>query len=208
MPIYDISRPLGPSTVVWPGDVEVTLERTMSLSAGEQVNTSALRTSLHAATHLDAPRHLSDAGICVDEVDLSRCLGPARVVDVGDASSIGPALLPAWSGAQRVLFRTACSAGDPVARKASFVALEPATAEAMADGGVVLVGVDTPSVDPADSEELPAHRALLGRGVVVLENLWLGEVAAGDYELIALPLRLVGGDGSPVRAVLRSLERP
>lgn len=206
MPIYDISRPLGPSTVVWPGDVEVTLERTTNLAAGDLVNTSALRTTVHAASHLDAPRHLSDAGIGVDEVDLSRCLGPARVLEVGAAATIGPDLVPALSGVSRVLFKTAGSAGAPAAWPPSFIALEPETAASLADAGVVLVGVDTPSVDPADSEDLPAHRALLGRGVVVLENLWLGEVAAGDYELIALPLRLVGADGSPVRAVLRSLE--
>ncbi len=206
MRIYDISRPLGPATVVWPGDVEVTLERTMSRAAGEMVNTSALRTSLHAATHVDAPRHLTDAGISIDELDLSRCLGPARVVDVGDAESIGPGLVPDLSGVSRVLFKTSRSrALEGGSHPSSFAAVEPATAALLAEGGVVLVGVDTPSVDPADSEDLPAHGVLLGREIVVLENLWLGEVAAGSYELIALPLRLVGGDGSPVRAVLRTL---
>ncbi len=207
MRIFDISRPLGPSTVVWPGDVEVTLDRTMSRAAGEMVNTGVLRTSLHAATHMDAPRHLLDEGSSVEEVDLSRCMGPARVVDVGGAGSIGPGFLPDLSGVSRVLFKTDRSRtpiGGP--HPSSFAALEPATAAALADGGVVLVGVDTPSIDPADSETLPAHEVLLGREVVVLENLWFGEVAAGDYELIALPLRLEGGDGSPVRAVLRELE--
>jgi arylformamidase len=210
--VYDISRPLGPSTVVWPGDVEVTLDRTLSRSEGEKVNTGVLRTSLHAATHVDAPLHVLDEGISVGEVDLTRCLGPARVVDVGDVGSIGPGRLPALTGVSRVLFKTgrsrALGGGSRSSTfSSSFAALEPATAVALADAGVVLVGVDTPSIDPADSEDLPAHGVLLGREVVVLENLWLGEVEAGDYELIALPLRLEGGDGSPVRAVLRTLSK-
>lgn len=208
MPIYDISRPLGPDTPVWPGDVAVSFEQTLSQVAGDPVTSSALRMTVHASTHMDAPRHVVAGGRGADEVALSKCMGPARVVDVGDADSIGPELLPALSGVTRVLFKSACSEGGPTRRAASYAALEPETAATLLEAGVVLVGVDAPSIDPEDSEYLPVHRALLGSRVVVLENLWLGDVAPGDYELIALPLRLVGSDGSPVRAVLRSLEIP
>ncbi len=204
--LHDITRPLGPDTPVWPGDAAVTYEQTMSHSAGDPVSSTVLRATVHAGTHMDAQCHVVEGGQGAHEVSLHKCLGRATVVDVGDAGAIGVDQLPALSGVQRVLFKTTSSLGDPNHRRASFTALEPTAAEALLRAGVVLVGVDAPSVDPEDSENLPVHHLLLERGVVVIENLWLGEVAAGDYELIVLPLRLMNCDGSPVRAVLRCLE--
>ncbi len=158
---------------------------------------------------MDAPRHLLSGAAGVDSVDLDACMGPARVVDVGEVGSIGSELLSSLLSpvacVERLLLKSRCSSGDPQARHPTFPALEPAAAEALLRAGLVLLGVDAPSVDPADSQELPVHRTLLEAGVVLLENLWLAGVPPGDYELVALPLKLVGCDGSPVRAVLRTL---
>jgi arylformamidase len=158
--------------------------------------------------HADAPLHYSREGAAIGSVDLDTFLGPCRVVHAMDcgalitpahlADALNQSPVPA-----RVLVRTARRAATRWVD--DFAAFDPATIAWLASLDVRLVGIDTPSVDPADSKTLDSHQQLLAHDMRVLENLVLDEVEAGDYELIALPLKLAGADASPVRAVLRSL---
>jgi arylformamidase len=167
--------------------------------------------SLHAGTHTDAPLHFDVAGPDIAAVDLRAYIGPCRVLDVRAEGS--PPLVPAAAlsedalrGCERLLLRTR-EQHDHRRWDPSFAALGPDAARVLVAAGVRLVGIDTPSMDHADSKELDAHHVLHRGGVAILENLDLRAVPAGDYELIALPLRIVGGDSSPVRAILRELPR-
>ncbi len=209
MKIYDISRPLSAVTAVWPGDAPFKSEWTMSMNRGDSVNVGAVHMSVHASTHADAPLHFLADGLAIDQIDLGKFIGPAAVIDVGEAEAITAELIDRLDhgAGTRVLFRTAASSLGDDEWPASFAYLSPAAAELLGSRGVELVGIDTPSVDPAESKTLAAHKILLQHQIVVLENLFLRDVPPGRYELIALPLKLVGLDASPVRAVLRSLER-
>jgi arylformamidase len=204
--LYDISRPLHEGLPVWPGDEPVRLEWTSLRAAGAMANTASLRLSVHAGTHLDAPYHIVDGGARVGDLPLEWMVGRAVVADVSGMPAIAAAsvdaVLQAHPGATRILFRTGAWL-DPGEFPTRYPPVLPEAASALLGQGVVLVGTDAPSVDPFDSEELPAHRALCGAGIPILENLLLDRVPPGEYELIALPLRLPGADASPVRAVLR-----
>lgn len=206
--IYDITRTLRETTPVWPGDVPLRLTRSASISEGGLADTGAYSGTLHAGTHMDAPAHLLPEGTGVDHVNLATCLGEALVVDLGDATVIRPELLePAVpQGTRRLLLRTSASARPDERWDEDFPALTPEAARWLVERGVCLVGVDAASMDTFGASDLPVHRILCEAGVVILENLALGEVPAGTYELIALPLKLADMDGSPVRAVLRSVE--
>lgn len=205
--IWDISQRIRPALPVWPGDTDVAFERTWTLGPGCPVNVSKLTLSTHAGTHADAPFHYDDEGAGAEALDLSRYLGPCRVVD---ARGLGPLLRPeavaeALAGAPpRMLFRT--YEAFPAGRwRSDFTAVSPELVEALAARGVALIGVDAPSLDPETSKDMPAHQAVRRLGLSILEGLVLDEVPAGDYELIALPLPLEGLDAAPVRAVLREL---
>ena len=148
--------------------------------------------SAHLGTHVDAPSHVAPGGASAGALPLDPFVGPARVVDLPGRGEVGPDALPRRAlGARRVLFRTLGRAF-----------LAPLAAVRLAERGARLVGTDAASVDPPDAEDLPVHRALLSRGIYVLENLDLAAVEPGDYRLIALPLKLTELDASPVRAVL------
>ena len=171
------------------------------------VNVSAITLSPHVGAHADAPLHYDPQGLSVGELALGPFLGPCRVVH---AVACGP--LIGWEHIAhavdaglppRVLVRTCPQA--PTQWEDDFAAFAPATLERLADLGVQLVGIDTASIDPADSKQLPSHQVIRRRGLRVLENLVLDAVPEGDYELIALPLKLTTADASPVRAVLRAL---
>ena len=206
--LWDISPALHPGTPVYPGDTPLRLHWTSSLGPGCAVNVGALTLSTHLGAHADAPLHYDNAGVAIGAVALQAFIGPCRVIH---ALGCGP--LVEWRHIAhavsadlppRVLLRTYASA--PVDRwDAQLSAVAPETLERLADAGVLLVGIDTASVDPADSRELPSHQVLRRRGLRVLENLVLDAVPEGDYELIALPLKLTTADASPVRAVLRAL---
>jgi arylformamidase len=204
MALIDISRPIAPDTAVWPGDQPVEWRWTTRLHApeGPAVNLGALRMSTHTATHADAPLHTEADGASIDALPLSSFVGPAQVVDAGPASEIRPEHVPA-SCAKRLLFRTRASALAPDEWPERIAPLLPATVERCADCGVRLVGTDAPSVDPLSSSALPAHHALIEAGIVTLEGLDLHTVSPGSYVLLALPLKLPGGDAAPVRAVLQ-----
>lgn len=206
MKYYDISRPLHDATAHWPGDEPFHLESTMKITDGKSVNLSKISLSPHNGTHADAPYHCDDAGARMDEVPVERYVGPARVVALEGRSLITMADVQALdlNGVERLLVRTG-SYPDYTRFNLAFTAFAADAIEYLAAAGVRLIGTDAHSMDPLTSHDLPAHHACGRTGMLILENLDLSAVPPGDYELIALPLRLVGGDGSPIRAVLRSL---
>jgi arylformamidase len=210
--IWDISEPITPATAVFPGDTPYTSEWVMRLDQGCSCNVSTIRMSLHCGTHGDAPIHYEPDGCDIASVDLRRYLGRCRVLDVtstGSPSLVDPAsLVGKLAGVERVLLRTD-RRHDHTRFDPGFVALGPAAARVLVASGMRLVGIDSQSMDHASSKELEAHHVLAAADMALLENLDLSAVPVDadgtDYELIALPLRIVGGDASPVRAILRSL---
>lgn len=203
-PLWDISPPITPDAPIFPGDAPFSLEWTARIHPGSPVNLSVIRLSPHVGAHADAPLHYADGAAAIDAVDLAPYLGPCRVIHAIDR---GPLVLPehlahaAQALPPRVLVRTRQQA---LTRwQDDFAAMAPHTLDWLAAQGVRLVGIDTPSVDPAASKTLEAHARLLAHDLRVLENLVLDAVDEGDYELIALPLKLAGACASPVRAVLR-----
>ena len=206
MAVWDISPLISSRTPTFPGDVPFSQLWTARIGPGCPVNLSAITLSPHVGAHADAPLHYGNGAPAIAEVSLEPYLGPCRVIHVIDK---GPLITPehlAGSAAglpPRVLVRTVAAA--PTAWADRFSTFAPETITWLAERGVRLVGIDAQSVDPADSKTLDSHQQLLQHDMRVLENLVLDEVPAGDYELIALPLRIAGADASPVRAVLRSL---
>jgi arylformamidase len=204
---YDISQTLRPDLPVWPGDTAFDLKRTWAMGPGIPVNVSALTFSTHSGSHADAPFHYDADGKTIDAVDPNIYLGAAQVVDARHAKGLVTAdhVLPQMKAAvSRVLIRTYETAPQQ-SWDVNFTAIDPALVEALADRGVKLIGVDTPSLDPQTSKTMSAHLAVARRGLAILEGLVLDAVPFGLYELIALPLKIAGADSSPVRAVLRSL---
>lgn len=204
--VWDISPPISPDTPAFPGDTVYTQRWTAQIGPGCPVNVSAITMSPHLGAHADAPLHYGRDASTIGHLDLDPFLGPCRVVHAMDRGRLitpGHLAHAATDLPPRVLVRTCVSA--PAQWSPDFTAFDPATIAWLAGLGVRLVGIDAQSVDPADSTTLESHQQLLAHDMRVLENLVLDDVAAGDYELIALPLKLVGADASPVRAVLRSL---
>lgn len=201
--IYDISQPLGVRTGVWPGDQAVELGWTLERRQGDSVNVAALRFSVHAGTHADGPLHVRDAGPAIGAMPLDAYVGPAVVIDARGREALTPELVDAidLAASPRVLFRTR-EAVDPEAFPDTVAPVSVALAERLGEAKARLIGTDAPSVDPVDSKTLDAHRALIRGGVAILENLVLTHVPPGRYTLVALPLRLVEADSSPVRAIL------
>ncbi|MCK5940539.1 MAG: arylformamidase [Planctomycetes bacterium] len=207
--IWDISERIEPATATFPGDNGFSQEWVMRMSQGASCNVSTIRMSVHVGTHTDAPLHYDSAGQDIASVDLRTYVGRCRVIEVAPVGS--PPRVPAKAltraaldGAERVLLRTS-PRHDHRKFDPDFVSLGEAAGQVLAEAGVKLVGIDTPSMDHASDKELGGHHALYEGGVAILENLDLTDVPEGDYELIALPLRIVGCDSSPVRAILREL---
>lgn len=206
MKIFDISRPLLPGVPTWPGDTEFRYEVNWPMAESGSVNVGKLTMSIHTGTHVDAPFHFADDGRRMLELDVQLYVGPARLIDVSGKPSIGAEDLRPFDleGVTRLLLRTS-SWEDPTRFPEKICYLRSDLAPYLAEIGVRLIGVDVPSVDPLDSKELPAHHGLHEHDIHILEGLELDHVQPGDYELIALPLPLAEADGSPVRAVLRSV---
>jgi arylformamidase len=209
--LFDITPPLSADTPVWPGDTPFSAHRTWQLGVDCPVNVSRLTLSTHSGAHADAPLHYTPDGVAIGQVELTPYLGPCRVVHCLDAGDLltRPQLAAHLQGfarplPPRVLIRTYRQFPHRHWDDA-FTAIDPAAIEWLADEGVCLIGVDTASLDPAHSKTLAAHHAVARHGMAILENLQLDDVPEGDYELIALPLKLVQLDASPVRAVLRTL---
>ena len=208
MKIIDISRRLENGMPVWPGDTPFHYEVSWSKAESGSANVGSLSMSTHTGTHVDAPFHFDDNGKRIIELDLELYIGPVRVFDMKGKESIGAKDLENLDlgGFKRVLFRT-LSWQNPAEFPEEIPHLEADLGPFLAEKGIRLIGVDVPSVDPIDSKDLDAHHSLNNNGIHILESILLDDVEPGDYELIALPLSLVEGDGSPVRAVLRPLQK-
>lgn len=207
MTIYDISLPISESLVVWPGDPPVRITQPFHLDRGDEATVSRLDMGAHVGTHVDAPVHFVPGGSGIDALDLNLLVGPALVVDAREADALSADVLetlPIPSGAERVLFRTRNS--DLWARgkcefHKDFCAITEDGACWLIERGVRLVGIDYLSVAPFDAV-IPTHQALLQAGVVAIEGLDLSSIRPGAYQLVCLPLKIVGGDGAPARAIL------
>ncbi len=204
--IYDISPPIDPALKVWPGDTPPSREVLLDMKKGANLTLSTLHATVHLGAHTDAPSHYGAGAPSIDQRSVELYLGPCQVmrVTIGRNERILPATLTASPEAERILFATG-TFPDPTKFNEDFAALSPKLVDHLHASGVRLVGLDTPSVDPFASRGLPAHHACLRHDIGILEGVVLDGVPEGIYELIALPLRLVGYDGSPVRAVLRDL---
>ena len=178
----------------------------MDIARGDVVTLSTLRATVHLGAHADAPSHYGLDAATIDKMPLETYAGRCRVLRVRAArgTRIGPDAIPKDLRAERVLLATG-TYPDPNRWNEDFAALEPDTVDLLHERGVKLVGIDTPSVDLKADARLLAHKRFLAHGMAILEGLVLDQVAEGEYELIALPLKLIGFDASPVRAVLRTL---
>lgn len=204
MKLWDISPVMTTKLAVWPGDTPLRREVLCDIKAGSNIDLSTLHATVHLGAHVDAPRHYHRDGVTMESANLEAYLGPCYVHSVKGKPLIEPedCLVPLNSGLKRLLFHTG-SYPDPDIFNQNFAAFAPESIDLLGKAGVMLVGIDTPSVDPFDSKNLPAHQMLYHHKMANLEGIILREVPDGVYELIALPLRLANFDASPVRAVLR-----
>ncbi|HHT9126342.1 MAG TPA: cyclase family protein [Candidatus Brocadiia bacterium] len=209
MKIYDISVTISDKLPVWPGDPAVSIKRRLSIEKGDSYNISELSLSTHTGTHIDAPYHFEQNGLKVDELPLDVLIGRARVfafavkerIDLPDVKALN------LSGIERVIFKTINSRywGFPDFKK-DFVYITPMAAQFLVDCGIRLVGIDYLSVEQYGSPTADVHHIFLRKGVIIIEGLDLRIVEPGDYELIALPLKIKDGDGSPARVILREYD--
>jgi len=208
MKIYDISLPITPDMPVWPGDPPVEVVQVVSMDEGSEYNMTHLRLSVHAGTHVDAPHHFLNDRRTVESLPLEILTGPAYVLHLADDVSAITAEVLSCAGiparTSRLLFRTRNStlwANNVQTFQTDFVAVTADGADWLASHGIRLVGVDYLSVAPYETS-VPTHKILLQAGVVVLEGVNLSQVLPGYYHLYCLPLKLVGSDGAPARAIL------
>lgn len=205
----DVSVPIRSGMPTWPDDPRVWVQRTSSIEEGAPANVSVVSMPTHAGTHLDAPLHFLEDGASIDRMPAEVGLGPAHVVDVDTLDPIGPeAIERVPGGTERVLFKTdnsmRCWQVDDFVEE--YVYLSTRAAEALADRGVRLVGIDYLSVGGIHDNIEPVHRTLLEAGVWLLEGLDLSEAPSGSVELACLPMRVEDGDGAPARAFVRARE--
>ena len=204
--LWDISPTISAAIPVWPGDTPFEAAPTWEIKDGCPVQVSRMTMTTHLGAHTDAPSHYDPAGKSIDQVDLLPYIGACRVIHCLGVAAVEPAHLEGKLDGvpPRVLLRTYASAPQS-AWDPAFPAIAPAAIELLARKGVILVGTDTPSLDPQDSKTLDAHHAVRASRMAILEGIVLDAVPEGDYELVALPLKFAGMDASPVRAILREL---
>jgi arylformamidase len=202
--IYDITPTVSPALAVWPGDTPARREVLLDIARGDNLTLSTLHATVHLGAHADAPSHYGRDAATIERLSLERYVGPCQVLRPAAARGerLGVRALPPTLAAPRVLFATG-TYPEPTRFDSDFAALAPELCAELHARGVMLVGIDTPSVDLFDSKDLPAHQACLRHDLAILEGLVLEGVPEGIYELIALPLKLEGFDASPVRAILR-----
>ena len=203
--IYDITPAITSQLAVWPGDTPLHRDVLLDIDRGDNITLSSLRATVHLGAHADGPNHYGKDAPSIEERALEYYLGECQVmrIDGARARRITPAMLPNPVSTRRVLFATG-SFPDVNRWITDFAALSVELIDFLHKRGVITVGIDTPSVDLSESKDLPAHRAILQHDMSILEGLMLEGVPDGLYELIALPLPLVGFDASPVRAILRA----
>lgn len=206
--IYDISPPITHDLKVWPGDTPPTREVLCDLASGDNITLSTVHTTVHVGAHADAPSHYAAGTPSIEQRPLDIYIGPCQVMHVATEPNhrITPKELPDRVRAARILLGTGTYA-DPTVFDETFAAMAPELVDFLHEEGVILAGIDTPSVDLFDSKDLPTHQRFRAHGMAILEGLVLTAVPDGLYELVALPLPLVGFDASPVRAILRGNDR-
>lgn len=204
--IYDISPPITEDLAVWPGDTPPRREVLLDMAAGDSLTLSTLHATVHLGSHADGANHFGLGAPGIQARPIEDFLGPCQLIRVAVApgTRIRPEDLTVRIEEPRVLVATGTFA-DPRRFREDFAALAPELVDYLHERGVRTIGIDTPSVDLFDSKDLPSHRRFLAHGMAILEGLVLADVPEGRYELIALPLSLVGFDASPVRAILRTL---
>lgn len=208
MKLIDISRSLYTGSPHWPGDSATDYTFTARLAAGASCNIGRLSCSAHNGTHADAPFHYNDRGATIDALAPELFVGPARVIDARGHATFTAELFAGLSAADlaatpRILFRTDTWL-DPTTFPTTWPLLDRTLPAWLAVRGVKLIGLDVPSVDTLTNKDMAIHHLLDAANILILESLDLRDVAPGVYELIALPLKLRGADGSPIRAMLRS----
>jgi arylformamidase len=203
MKLIDITHPHSNALAPWPGDTPFQFAFTARMRDGASCNIGAFTTSIHSGTHMDAPRHYNDAGLSIDQLDLSILLGPARVFLAQGRDTITRDIFAGLDAraTPRVLVRTN-HCDDKSVFPSSIPTFAPDVPDWLGAQGVRLIGLDLPSVDQVDDPTMQIHHRLDAANILILENLDLRAVAPGVYELIALPLKIAGADGSPIRAVL------
>jgi arylformamidase len=203
--IIDITQTLKPGIATWPGDTLYDNFWVMRMDRGDSCNVGSVTMSLHTGTHADAPLHFLPEGATPVDASLEPYIGPVVVVNAQGTDAIrAEHVLPISQDARRILFRTGTS--HPDHWNSDFAYFTPEAARLLVERNVLLVGIDTPSIDKSDSKTLESHKLFAAANVALLENLMLDEVLPGNYELIALPLKLAGMDASPIRAILRTYD--
>lgn len=202
--IIDISPVISPEIAVYPGDTPFSEEFTLDMKKGDNLTLSSITTSVHVGAHTDAPNHYALDGQSIEKRRLEIYMGSAQVIEVKcqpnsriQVRDIEHAPIQA----PRILFKTG-SFPNPNRWNSDFVSLSPELVNYLGDKKVILVGIDTPSVDPAEDKILESHTAIFKNDMAILEGIVLEDVAEGIYELIALPLKIAGADATPVRAIL------
>ncbi|MGR3320107.1 MAG: cyclase family protein [Candidatus Anammoxibacter sp.] len=208
--IYDISLTISEDMATWPKDPKFVLNKRRAISGGDSCNVSQLEMGSHTGTHIDAPYHFEEDGTRIDSLELDVLVGKARVFDIANENEIGLEDVKELNidGIKRVLFRTVNSnrwKDDVKSFTESFVAVTSDAAKYLVDAGIKLVGIDYLSIEKFGSKAHDTHHTFLKNEVIVIEGLNLADVTAGDYELIALPLKIKDGDGSPARVILKEL---
>jgi arylformamidase len=204
--LIDISPPLTTSLATWPGDTAMSREILCDMQRGDNITLSSIRSTVHLGAHADGPNHYGKNSPGIGERPLHPYLGRCQIirVNVARGSRVHSGDIHEPITAARVLLATGTFPDCNVFND-DFAAIDPALIDALHERGVILIGIDTPSVDLFTSKDLPAHQRFLANDMAILEGLVLKDIPAGEYELIALPLKLIGVDASPVRAVLRTL---
>jgi len=200
----DISQPLNEKVAVWTNDTPFSYKINWSKEQSGSVNVGQIKMSLHTGTHIDAPFHFQDEGEKVADLNVNQFIGKARVVIVKDQEKIDVKALSGLEldSVERLIIRTDAWVNREVF-PSSIPYIDKGVASYLYEKGIFLLGLDLPSIDPLDSKELVAHHEFSNYGINILEGLVLDEIMPGDYELIALPLPITDGDGSPTRAVLK-----
>lgn len=203
----DISQPLTNEMEVWPGDTPFQYKLTYDKESTGSVNVGQLTSSVHTGTHVDAPFHFNEQGKKIDEIDVNTFIGPAKIIDLSDFSTISKKELEQFdlNNVSRLLLKTTMSK-NTLEFTENYTLLNEDIGPFLKEKGISLLGVDMPSVDSLDSKQMLTHHSLNNNSILIIENLQLASIKQGYYDFVALPLHIKGSDGSPVRAVIRPRE--
>ncbi|HEV7643544.1 MAG TPA: cyclase family protein [Pyrinomonadaceae bacterium] len=211
MKIYDVTVPISSETPIYQGDPPAKIDLCKSIAKGDAANVSQICVGVHTASHVDAPNHFIEGGARVHEIPLESLVGNCRVLELSDeVMAIEPEHLGDLANVERILFKTRNSAFWNTPEdgfRTDFTYISPGAARVLAGCGLKLVGIDYLSVEKFGSEDFATHITLLEKNIVIVEGLDLRQVPAGDYEITCLPLKYIGGggDGSPARTILRTV---